>query len=193
MTDVPAVTTPPPGRLLHPSATELDHDASPRSIAEPDPRHDRSPASPALSHTLPWVDPCDPRETVTIISAIVVALFVAFVATALALRPGSSWGGRCRRHPGKVVLVEFLDFDANPAGQRPVVEERRTTYAGKVDFVVLRRSPATPTRSTPPSLSRPQPTGQVRKMYKRMYDAQSEWGEQRNKAVRGFARAWVWT
>jgi protein-disulfide isomerase len=99
-----------------------------------------------------------PVKRNAIVSAIVVALFVAFVATALALRPktadptdaattgaGTGTGKLVRENShrlgaagtGKVVLVEFLDFECESCrAAYPVVEELRTTYAGKVDFVV---------------------------------------------------------
>ena len=156
-----------------------------------------------------------PVKRNAIVSAIVVALFVAFVATALALRPktadptdaattgaGTGTGKLVRENShrlgaagtGKVVLVEFLDFECESCrAAYPVVEELRTTYAGKVDFVVRYFPIPSHANAVNSALAveAAAQQGKFEDMYKRMYDTQETWGEQQDSKAslfRGFAQ-----
>lgn len=153
-----------------------------------------------------------PVKRNALVSGLVVALFVAFVAGALALRPkkadpadsatGTATGKLIREDShrlgtagtGKVVLVEFLDFECESCrAAYPVVEELRTTYAGKVDFVV--RYFPIPSHANAVNaavaVEAAAQQGKFEDMYKRMYDTQAEWGEQQDSKAgvfRGFAQ-----
>lgn len=146
-----------------------------------------------------------------VISAIVVALFAAIVVTALPLgrdsdpadaaEPGTSAGRLVRDNShrlgtpgtGKVVLVEFLDFECESCrAAYPLVEDARTKYAGKVDFVV-RYFPIpshTNARNAAIAVEAAAGQGKFEDMYKRMYETQTSWGEQQDSKAavfRGFA------
>jgi protein-disulfide isomerase len=157
-----------------------------------------------------------PVKRNAIVSAVVVALFAAFVATALAPSrprtadpadaattgegPGTGKLVRDDSHrlgaagTGKAVLVEFLDFECESCrAAYPVVEELRTTYAGKVDFVV-RYFPIpshTNAVNSAVAVEAAAQQGKFEDMYKRMYDTQETWGEQQDSKAclfRGFAQ-----
>lgn len=146
-----------------------------------------------------------------IVSSLVIALFVALVAAALTFgarkadpadaATGTTTGKLVRDNShrlgaagtGKVVLVEFLDFECESCrAAYPVVEEMRATYAGKVDFVVRYfpiDSHANAVNSAVAVEAAAQ-QGKFEEMYKRMYDTQATWGEQRESKAsvfRGFA------
>ena len=95
---------------------------------------------------------------------------------------------------GKVTLVEFLDFECEACGAAfPLVEQLREDYDGRVTFV---------TRYFPlPSHSNAQNAaiaveaaaqqGEFEAMYKKMFETQTQWGEQQGSEAgrfRGFAQ-----
>lgn len=147
-----------------------------------------------------------------VISAVTVALFAVIVTAALTLgpesndpadaaEPGTSAGRLIRDDShrlgapgtGKVVLVEFLDFECESCrAAYPVVEDLRTKYAGKVDFVV-RYFPIPShanARNAAVAVEAASQQGKFEAMYKRMYDTQTNWGEQQDSKAdvfRGFA------
>lgn len=152
------------------------------------------------------------------LSAIVVALFAAIVAAALmlspsrpepakAVEPGDTSSGtqpvvqvvRPDSHrlgepgTGKVVLVEFLDFECEACrAAYPIVEDMRKKYAGKVDFVMRYFPiPSHPNaQNAALAVEAAARQGRLEAMYQRMYDTQAAWGEQQqSKAAlfRGFA------
>ncbi|SDP62028.1 Protein-disulfide isomerase [Pedococcus dokdonensis] len=147
-----------------------------------------------------------------VISAVVVAVFAAIVTAALALgpdttdpaeasEPGTSAGRLIRDDShrlgapgtGKVVLVEFLDFECESCrAAYPVVEDLRTKYTGKVDFVVRYFPIPSHTNAVNAAVAveAAAQQGKFEDMYKRMYDTQTEWGEQQDSKAdvfRGFA------
>lgn len=158
-----------------------------------------------------------PVKRNTLISALVVALFAAAVTAALTLgaRPGdpadaseagkgtASVAGRLVRADShrlgdagtaKAVLVEFLDFECESCrAAYPVVEDLRTKYAGKVDFVV--RYFPIPSHANAVNaavaVEAAAQQGKFEDMYQRMYDTQDQWGEQQDSKAavfRGFAQ-----
>ncbi|KGN36553.1 DsbA family protein [Knoellia subterranea] len=153
-----------------------------------------------------------PVQRNAIVSGVVIALFVAFIAGAVALAPkkadpadaatGPATGKLIRDDShrlgaagtGKVVLVEFLDFECESCrAAYPVVEELRTTYAGKVDFVVRYFPIPSHTNAINSALAveAAGQQGKFEEMYKRMYDTQATWGEQQDSKAglfRGFAQ-----
>ena len=158
-----------------------------------------------------------PVKRNALVSAAVVALLVAFIAGALALSPkkadpadaaGAATGagagtGKLVRDDshrlgaagtGKVTLVEFLDFECESCrAAYPVVEELRTTYAGKVDFVVRYFPSPSHANAVNSALAveAAAQQGKFEDMYKRMYDTQETWGEQQDSKAslfRGFAQ-----
>ena len=158
-----------------------------------------------------------PVKRNALVSAAVVALLVAFIAGALALSPkkadpadaaGAATGagagtGKLVRDDshrlgaagtGKVTLVEFLDFECESCrAAYPVVEELRTTYAGKVDFVVRYFPIPSHANAVNSALAveAAAQQGKFEDMYKRMYDTQETWGEQQDSKAslfRGFAQ-----
>lgn len=95
---------------------------------------------------------------------------------------------------GAVTLVEFLDFECESCrAAYPVVEELRTTYAGKVDFVVRYFPIPSHANAVNSALAveAAAQQGKFEDMYKRMYDTQETWGEQQDSKAslfRGFAQ-----
>ncbi|MFC5753136.1 DsbA family protein [Actinomadura rugatobispora] len=95
---------------------------------------------------------------------------------------------------GKVTLVEFLDFECEACRAfYPIVEELRTTYNGKVTFVARyfplpgHFNAERAARAVEASAQQ----GRFEAMYTKMYETQSQWGEQRVPAddvFRGFAK-----
>lgn len=81
---------------------------------------------------------------------------------------------------GKVTLVEFLDFECEACrAAYPFVEQLRTTYAGRVTFV-MRYFPL-PSHANADdaayAVEAAARQGRLEQMYRRMYDTQAEWGE----------------
>ncbi|MGW7680563.1 DsbA family protein [Kribbella sp. NPDC054772] len=96
---------------------------------------------------------------------------------------------------GKVTFVEFLDFECEACrAAYPVVEKLRKDYAGKVTFVV--RYFPIPSHFNAERAARAVEAaaaqGKFEAMYQKMYETQSEWGEQQVPAdarFRGYAEA----
>ncbi|MFH5228176.1 DsbA family protein [Antrihabitans spumae] len=94
---------------------------------------------------------------------------------------------------GKVTFVEFLDFECEACGAMfPVVEQLRRDYGDRVNFVV--RYFPLPSHFNAERAARAVEAaarqGQFEQMYKKMYETQSEWGEQRtpkDELFRGYA------
>jgi protein-disulfide isomerase len=158
-----------------------------------------------------------PVKRNAVISALVVALFATLVTAALVagpraadpadtnaadagtastseqlVRPDSHRLGQAGT--GKAVLVEFLDFECESCrAAYPVVEDLRTKYAGKVDFVV-RYFPIPSHANAVNAAVAVEAAAQQSKfeaMYQRMYDTQGQWGEQQDSKAaifRGFAQ-----
>jgi protein-disulfide isomerase len=95
---------------------------------------------------------------------------------------------------GKVTFVEFLDFECEACRAAfPAVEELRQEYQGRVTFV-LRYFPI-PSHANAENaalaVEAAARQGQLEAMYQRMYETQTEWGEQRESKAhvfRGFAQ-----
>lgn len=95
---------------------------------------------------------------------------------------------------GKATFVEFLDFECESCRAAfPVVEQLRKDYAGKVTFVV--RYFPLPGHFNAERAARAveaaSKQGKFEQMYQKMYETQTEWGEQRVPAddrFRGFAK-----
>lgn len=92
-----------------------------------------------------------------------------------------------------VNFVEFLDFECEGCkALYPVVEELRAEYGDRVNFVIRYfplKSHFNSERAARAVEAAAQ-QGQLEAMYKKMYDSQSEWGEQQTPAdavFRGFA------
>lgn len=92
-----------------------------------------------------------------------------------------------------VTLVEFLDFECEGCrAAYPVVEELRRDYGDRVEFVI-RYFPLSGHfngERAARAVEAAAQQGQLEAMYHRMYETQSEWGEQRIPAddvFRGFA------
>jgi protein-disulfide isomerase len=94
---------------------------------------------------------------------------------------------------GKVTLVEFLDFECAACGAAfPTVEQLREDYEGKVTFVA--RYFPLPGHFNAERAARAVEAaaqqGKFEAMYQRMFETQTEWGEQQVPAddvFRGFA------
>jgi protein-disulfide isomerase len=94
----------------------------------------------------------------------------------------------------KVTFVEFLDFECESCRAAfPAVEQLRKDYAGKVTFVV--RYFPIPSHFNAERAARAVESaakqGKFEAMYQRMYETQTEWGEQQVPAddrFRGFAK-----
>lgn len=92
-----------------------------------------------------------------------------------------------------VTLVEFLDFECEACRAAfPMVEQLRTEYGDRVNFVV--RYFPIPSHFNAERAARAVEAaaqqGKFEPMYKKMYETQSQWGEQRTPAdatFRGFA------
>ena len=95
---------------------------------------------------------------------------------------------------GKVTFVEFLDFECESCRAAfPAVEQLRKDYAGKVTFVV--RYFPIPSHFNAERAARAVEAaarqGKFEQMYQKMYETQTEWGEQQVPAddlFRGFAK-----
>jgi protein-disulfide isomerase len=117
---------------------------------------------------------------------------VAVAPADLLVRPDSH---RLSTAPdGKVTLVEFLDFECEACRAAfPAVEQVREEYQGRVSFV-LRYFPI-PSHANAENAALAAEAaarqGQLEAMYQRMYETQTEWGEQREskaEVFRGFAQ-----
>jgi protein-disulfide isomerase len=94
----------------------------------------------------------------------------------------------------KVTFVEFLDFECESCrAAYPAVEQLRKDYAGRVTFVV--RYFPIPSHFNAERAARAVEAaakqGKFEQMYQKMYETQSEWGEQRVPAdarFRGYAK-----
>lgn len=152
----------------------------------------------------------DARRRNLMLTAGLVAVFAAIAAVfvvvdrsgddAPALAAGESRYVRADSHrlstapDGKVTLVEFLDFECEACrAYFPVVEELRTAYEGKVTFVARyfplpgHFNAERAARAVEASAQQ----GRYEPMYKKMYETQAQWGEQRvpaDEVFRGFAR-----
>ncbi|WP_418057955.1 DsbA family protein [Pimelobacter simplex] len=97
------------------------------------------------------------------------------------------------RGSSDVELVEFLDFECEACGAAyPVVEDLRERYGDKVSFVV--RYFPLPGHFNAERAARAVESaarqGKFEEMYRKMYDTQSSWGEQRvplDDLFRGYA------
>ena len=95
---------------------------------------------------------------------------------------------------GKVTFVEFLDFECEACRAAfPAVEQLRQQYQGRVTFV-LRYFPI-PSHANAENVALAVEAaarqGQLEAIYQRMYETQTEWGEQRESKAhvfRGFAQ-----
>jgi protein-disulfide isomerase len=95
---------------------------------------------------------------------------------------------------GGVTFTEFLDFECEACGAvYPAIEELRKRYAGRVTFNI-RYFPLPShqnARNAALAVEAAAQQGKLEPMYKRMFETQSEWGEQRDSEAdrfRGFAR-----
>ncbi|ANE82595.1 thioredoxin [Mycobacterium adipatum] len=93
----------------------------------------------------------------------------------------------------EATLVEFLDFECEGCrAAYPLVEELRTEYGDRVEFV-LRYFPLSGHfngERAARAVEAAAQQGQLEAMYRKMFDTQAEWGEQRVPAddvFRGFA------
>lgn len=94
---------------------------------------------------------------------------------------------------GRVTFVEFLDFECEACkAMFPVVEQLRREYGDRVSFVV--RYFPLPSHFNAERAARAVESaarqGRFEQMYQRMFETQSEWGEQRTPAdatFRGYA------
>lgn len=93
-----------------------------------------------------------------------------------------------------VTFTEFLDFECEACGAAfPVIEQLREQYKGKVTFV-LRYFPIESHRNAmnaAVAVESAYQQGKLEAMYARMYETQTEWGEQQTsqaKLFRGFAK-----
>ena len=140
--------------------------------------------------------------------AVVAAFLIAFTTLALTndpptpaegAAPGTAEVVRADSHrlssaaDGRVTFVEFLDFECEACrAAYPAVEELRKEYAGRVTFV-LRYFPVDGHRNAVPAALAVEAAarqGKLEAMYRRMYETQSEWGEQTDSKAavfRGFA------
>jgi len=146
---------------------------------------------------------------------LVAAVFVAVVAGLLVVGgrddpadagPGGGGGGAAdsrlvrddsrllgERGSSDVELVEFLDFECEACGAAyPVVEDLRERYGDQVTFVV--RYFPLPGHFNADRAARAVESaarqGRFEEMYRKMYDTQSAWGEQRvplDDLFRGYA------
>jgi protein-disulfide isomerase len=83
---------------------------------------------------------------------------------------------------GKVTFVEFLDFECEACGAAfPAVEQLRAAYGDRVSFVV-RYFPLDGhfnAERAARAVEAAAQQGQFEAMYKKMYETQAEWGEQK--------------
>lgn len=96
-------------------------------------------------------------------------------------------------HDARVTFVEFLDFECEGCrAAYPIVEQLRKDYGDRVEFV-LRYFPLSGHfngERAARAVEAAAQQGQLEAMYRKMFDTQAEWGEQRTPAdgvFRGFA------
>ncbi|GAA4987323.1 DsbA family protein [Actinopolymorpha pittospori] len=95
---------------------------------------------------------------------------------------------------GQVTLVEFLDFECEACrAAHPLVEDFRKEYEGRVTFVA--RYFPIPSHFNAERAARAVESaaqqGKFEQMYQRMFETQSQWGEQQvpaDETFRGFAK-----
>lgn len=93
----------------------------------------------------------------------------------------------------KVTFVEFLDFECEACRSvYPAIEQLRADYGDRVDFVVRYFPIASHFNAerAARAVEAAAQQGKFEQMYKRMYETQAEWGEQRtpmDDVFRGFA------
>ncbi len=95
---------------------------------------------------------------------------------------------------GKATFVEFLDFECESCRAAfPAIEQLRKDYAGKVTFVV--RYFPIPSHFNAERAARAVEAaaqqGKFEQMYQKMYETQTQWGEQQvpaDELFRGFAK-----
>lgn len=86
-----------------------------------------------------------------------------------------------------VNFVEFLDFECEGCkALYPVVEQLRAEYGDRVNFVIRYFPLKSHFNSERAALAveAAAQQGQLEAMYKRMYDAQNEWGNNRRPPMR---------
>lgn len=115
---------------------------------------------------------------------------VAVAPADLLVRPDSH---RLSTAPdGKVTLVEFLDFECEACRAAfPAVEQVREEYQGRVSFVLRYFPSHANAENAALAAEAAARQGQLEAMYQRMYETQTEWGEQREskaEVFRGFAQ-----
>ncbi|MBM4569033.1 thioredoxin domain-containing protein [Rhodococcus hoagii] len=94
----------------------------------------------------------------------------------------------------KVTFVEFLDFECEACRSvYPAVEQLRADYGDRVDFVVRNFPIASHFNAerAARAVEAAAQQGKFEQMYKRMYETQIDWGEQRtpmDDVFRGFAQ-----
>lgn len=95
---------------------------------------------------------------------------------------------------GKVTVVEFLDFECEACRAAfPAVERLREEYDGRVTFV-MRYFPIPSHRNAELAARAVEAAGQqgqLERMYRKMYETQSQWGDQQvdhRQTFLGFAR-----
>nr|WP_083976591.1 thioredoxin domain-containing protein [Herbidospora sakaeratensis] len=118
--------------------------------------------------------------------AVVIAAFLVFDRTQTASADGSyvreDSHVLSKAADGKVTLVEFLDFECEACrAYFPVVEELRKKFEGRVTFVA--RYFPIPSHFNAERAARAVEAaaqqGRFEDMYKRMFETQQQWGEQR--------------
>ncbi|WP_246093226.1 DsbA family protein [Subtercola boreus] len=94
---------------------------------------------------------------------------------------------------GQPVFVEFLDFECEVCGAAyPAIEQLREEYAGRVSFVA-RYFPIPSHKNSMNAaiaVEAAAQQGQFEAMYKKMFDTQTQWGEQQDSKAsvfRGYA------
>jgi protein-disulfide isomerase len=132
-----------------------------------------------------------------LVGAFVVAVALAFIFLRPPANPTPEAGGDASAAPasvvrenshvlgepgaGDVTLVEFLDFECEACGAfYPIVEELRKQYAGQVTFVT-RYFPLDGhknSRNAAVAAEAAAQQGAFEQMYNRLFETQSEWGEQ---------------
>lgn len=146
---------------------------------------------------------------VTLIAVLTIAILIAGVAIySVATRPQAIEdtnaaealpGARSDSHvlddagPDAPTLVEFLDFECEACGAfYPYIEDIRQQYAGQINYVIRYFPIPSHLNSMNAALAVEAAArqNQVEDMYGRMFETQSEWGEQQASEAarfRGFA------
>lgn len=132
-----------------------------------------------------------------VLAVATVAVFAFFLAAVVVVTrltddpPASAAGGAGEQIEGHVLgaeadtgvtLVEFLDFECESCrAVFPFVEDLRERYAGEVTFVVRHFPIPSHANSThaAAAVDAAGEQGRFEDMYRKMYETQPEWGEQR--------------